>query len=101
MQPASPFFLRPPGATWGEGAACRSLALVHGAGGHGGTGAGSHVGRLGASSWRIGNPDPAVGVPVTDLTNRHATLVEGRQRGQDRRPQPWVIAERRDALGED
>jgi hypothetical protein len=42
-----------------------------------------------------------VGVPAAGLVNRYAALVEGRQRGQDRRPQPWVIAERRDALGED
>jgi hypothetical protein len=28
-------------------------------------------------------------------------LVEGWQRGQDRRPQPWVIAERMDLPGED
>jgi hypothetical protein len=28
-------------------------------------------------------------------------LIEGRQRGQDRSPQPWVVAKRRDALGED
>jgi hypothetical protein len=42
-----------------------------------------------------------VGVPPASLVNRHAALVEGRQRGQDRRPQPWVVAERRDVLGED
>jgi hypothetical protein len=53
------------------------------------------------SSQRIGDPDPAVGVPDAGLANRHAALVEGRQRGQNRRPQPWVVAERRDALGED
>jgi hypothetical protein len=41
------------------------------------------------------------GVLAASLVNRHATLVEGRQRGQDRRPQLWVIAERRDVLGED
>jgi hypothetical protein len=40
-----------------------------------------------------------VGVPAAGLANRHATLVEGRQRGQDRRPQPWVVVECRDALG--
>jgi hypothetical protein len=76
-------------------------------GGHGGGtgshsgGAGSHTGRLGASNRCIGDPDPAVGVPAAGLTNRHATLIEGRQRGKDRCPQPWVVAERRDALGED
>jgi hypothetical protein len=42
-----------------------------------------------------------VGVPAAGLANRHAALVEGQQRGQDRRPQPWVVAERRDVLGED
>jgi hypothetical protein len=42
-----------------------------------------------------------VGVPAAGLANRHAALVEGWQHGQDRRPQPWVVAERRDALGED
>jgi hypothetical protein len=71
-----------------------------GAGSHGG-GDGCHTGRLGASSWRIEDPDPTVGVPAAGLTNRHAALVEGRQCGQDRYPQPWVVAERRDALEED
>jgi hypothetical protein len=28
------------------------------------------------------------GVPTADLTNRHAAVVEGWQRGQDRRWQP-------------
>jgi hypothetical protein len=42
-----------------------------------------------------------VGVPTAGLANRHVALVEGRQRGQDHRPQPWIIAERRDALGKD
>jgi hypothetical protein len=42
-------------------------------------GAGSHAGRLGASSRRVGNPDPAVGVPAAGLANRHAALIEGRQ----------------------
>jgi hypothetical protein len=42
-----------------------------------------------------------VGVPVASLVNRHAALVEGRQRGQDHRPQPWVVTEHRDVLGED
>jgi hypothetical protein len=40
------------------------------------------------------------GVPAAGLANRHATIVEGQQRGQDRRPQAWVITERRDVLGE-
>jgi hypothetical protein len=94
----------PPGATWGggtgRGAACSPFTLVQGVGGHNG-GARSHASRLGASSQRIRDPDPAVMVSPAGLTNCHATLIEGRQRGQDRRPQPWVIAERRDALGED
>jgi hypothetical protein len=44
--------------------------------------------------------DPAEGVPTASLTNRHAALIEGRQRGQHRRSQPWIITERRDVLGE-
>jgi hypothetical protein len=65
---------------------------------------GAKAGALGAtpSVWgsrHIGDPDPAVGVPATGLANCQAALVEGRQRGQDRRPQPWIVAERRDALG--
>jgi hypothetical protein len=43
---------------------------------------------------------PAVGVPVSGLVNRHAAVVKGRQRSQDRRPQAWVVAERMDVLGE-
>jgi hypothetical protein len=106
-QLSSPFFFRPPSATWGGGTARSPFALVQGARGRGGGagshggGAGSHAGRLGASSRRIGDPDPVVGVPAAGVANRHAALVEGRQRGQDRCPQPWVVAERRDALGED
>jgi hypothetical protein len=42
-----------------------------------------------------------VGVPAAGLTNRHAALVESRQRGQDRRPHPWIVAERRDVLRKD
>jgi hypothetical protein len=59
------------------------------------------TGRLGTSSLCIGDPDPEEGVPAAGLVNRHAALVEGRQHGQDHRPQPWVVVERRDALGED
>jgi hypothetical protein len=76
-------------------------------GGHGGGagspggGAGSHAGRLGASGRRVRVQDPTVGVSAAGLANRHAALVEGRQRGQNHRPQPCIIAERRDALGED
>jgi hypothetical protein len=42
-----------------------------------------------------------VGVPASSLADHHAALVEGRQRGQDRRPQPWIVVERSDVLGED
>jgi hypothetical protein len=59
------------------------------------------MGAPGASSRCIEVLDPAVGVPAAGLANRHAALIEGRQHGQDRRPQPWIIAKRRDALGED
>jgi hypothetical protein len=100
MQPASPLLLRPPGATWGGGTACSPFALVQGARGHDGIGVGSHTGGLGTSSWCIRDPDPAEGVPSAGPANRHATIIEGRQRGQDRRPQAWVIAKRRDVLGE-
>jgi hypothetical protein len=64
-------------------------------------GAGGHVGSMGASSRCIGDPDPTMGVLAAGLANRDATLVEGRQHGQNHRPQPCVIVERRDALGED
>jgi hypothetical protein len=47
------------------------------------------------------NLDPTVGVPAAGLANRHAALVVGRQHGQNSRHQPCVVAERRDALGED
>jgi hypothetical protein len=40
------------------------------------------------------------GVLAAGLANRHAAVVEGRQRGQDRHPQAWVIVERRDVPGE-
>jgi hypothetical protein len=66
-----------------------------------GGGAGGHAGNLGASNRRIRDPDPTMGVPAAGLANRDAALIEGRQCGQVHRPQPCVIAERRDALGED
>jgi hypothetical protein len=56
---------------------------------------------MGTSSRYTRDLDPVVGVPAANLANRHAALVEGWQRGQDRRPQPWVITEWRDALGRD
>jgi hypothetical protein len=99
-QPASPLLLRPPGATWGGGTACSPFALVQGAGGHDGIGSASHTGGLGTSNWCIGDLDPAVGVLTSGLANRHAIIVKGQQRGQDRHPQAWVIAERRDVLGD-
>jgi hypothetical protein len=54
---------------------------------------------LGTSEWYTGNMDPPVGVPTVGLTNRHTTLIKGRQSGQHRRPQPWIVAEQRNALG--
>jgi hypothetical protein len=85
----------------GGGTACSPFALVQGAGGHGGVGAGGHTGRLGTSSRCIGDPNPTKGVPAVGLANCHADVVEGRQQGQSRRPQAWVVAERWGALGED
>jgi hypothetical protein len=83
----------------GGGTACSPFALIQGARGHGGIGAASHTGGLGTSNWCIGDLDPVVGVPASSLANRHAAVVKGRQRGQDRRPQARVIAEHRDVLG--
>jgi hypothetical protein len=77
------------------------LPLSKGAQGHDGSGAVGRTVGLGTSSLCIGDLDPAEGVPAAVLANHHAALVEGRQRGQDRRPQPWVVAELKDALGED
>jgi hypothetical protein len=93
MQPTLPLLLRPPGATWGGDTPCSPFTLVQGAGGR--------IGGLGTSSRCIKDLDPAVGVPASSLADRHAALVEGRQRGQDHRPLPWIVAERRDVLGED
>jgi hypothetical protein len=80
----------PPGAGGRDGGA-----------GSSGRGAESHADSLGAFGRRVGDSDPMVGVPTASLANRHAALVEGRQRGQNHRPQPCVVAERRDALEED
>jgi hypothetical protein len=94
----------PPGA---EELLAAPLPLSKGRGGRGrgvgssSGGAGGHAGRLGASGRRIRDLDPAVGVPAAGLANRHAAFVESRQRGQNHSPQPCVVAERRDALGED
>jgi hypothetical protein len=57
--------------------------------------------RSGAPNRRIEDLDPAMGVLAAGLANRDAALVEGRQCGQIHRPQPCIIAERRDALEED
>jgi hypothetical protein len=106
-QPTSPLLLQHPSDAWGGGATYRPFALVQGAGGHGGDvrssgeGAGGRAGSLGASNRRIRDLDPAMGVPTAGLANHDAVLVEGRQRGQIHRPQPCVVAERKDALGED
>jgi hypothetical protein len=54
----------------------------------------------GPPSRSIGDPDPTEGVSAACLAYRHAAVIKGRQHGQDRRPQPWVITERRDVLGE-
>jgi hypothetical protein len=43
--------------------------------------------------------DPPVGVLAAGLADRYAALIKGRQPGQHRRPQPWIIAEWRNALG--
>jgi hypothetical protein len=84
----------------GGGTAWSPFVLVQGAGGHGGIRAGSHTGELGTPSRCIRDPDPMEGVSASGLTNRHAAVVEGRQHGQDRRPQAWVITKRWDVLGE-
>jgi hypothetical protein len=62
---------------------------------------GARTSGLGASNRHVGDPDPTMGVLAAGLAKRHAALVKGWQRGQDRRPQSWVVAERRDALGKD
>jgi hypothetical protein len=99
-QPASPLFLRPPGATRGGGATCSPFTFVQRARGHGGS-SGARTGGLGTPNWYTRDLDPTKGVPTTGLSNFHAALVESRQRGQDRRSQPRIITQRRDALGED
>jgi hypothetical protein len=86
-QPASPLLPRPPGATWGGGTACSPFALVQGAGGHGGIGTGSHTDGLGTPSRCTRDLDPVEGVPAAGLKNRHAAVIKGQQRGQDRHPQ--------------
>jgi hypothetical protein len=48
----------------------------------------------------IEDPDPVVGVPASSLANCHAVVVKGQQCGQDRRAQVWVVAECSDVLGE-
>jgi hypothetical protein len=41
---------------------------------------------LGAAARGTGNMDPPMGIPTTSLADRHTTLIEGRQAGQDRNP---------------
>jgi hypothetical protein len=77
----SPLLLQPPELPRAEG-------LLAAPGGHGGIGARSHTGGLGTSSWCVEDPDLAEGVPAAGLANLHVAIVEGRQCGQDLRPQP-------------
>ena len=91
----------PPGATWGGGAACSPCALVQGARDRGGVGTEAPTGGLGTPSRYTKDMDPSEGVLTAGLMNCHATLVEGRQRGQNQRSQPWIITKGRNALGED
>jgi hypothetical protein len=97
-QLVSPYSLRPSGGVQSGGATCRPLALVRGTRGHRRS-SGTHIGRLGTSDRYTGNMDPPVGVPAAGLTDRHTTLIKGRQSGQYHRPQPWIVAERRNPLG--
>jgi hypothetical protein len=53
----------------------------------------SHTDGLGTPYWCTRDPDPMEGVSAAGLANRHAAIIEGRQRGQDRHPQAWVITE--------
>jgi hypothetical protein len=69
-------------------------------GGHGGTGTRTPTSGLGTPSRYTRDVDPTKGVSTAGLANRHAALIEGRQRGQHRHSQPWIITERRDFLGE-
>jgi hypothetical protein len=94
----SPYSLRPSSGVRSGGATCRPLALVRGTGGRRRS-FGAHIGRLGTSGRCPGDMDPPVGVPTTGLADRHTTLIKGRQSGQHRRPQPWIVAEWRNTLG--
>jgi hypothetical protein len=85
----------PPGA---EELLASPLPLSMELGGHGGTSTRSRTSGLGTPNWYTGDLDPAEGVPTAGLTNCHAALVEGWQRGQDRRSQPKIITQRRDVL---
>jgi hypothetical protein len=82
-QSVPPYFLRPPGGVRSGGAACGPLALVRGTGDCR-RNSGSHISWLGAADRCTGNVDPPVGIPTTGLADRHTTLIEGRQSGQDR-----------------
>jgi hypothetical protein len=83
QQSVPPYFLRPPGDVWSGRAACGPLALVRGTG-NCRRNSGGHISWLGATARRTGNVDPSVGIPITGLADRHTTLIEGRQTGQDR-----------------
>jgi hypothetical protein len=80
-QPASPLFLRPPGTTWAEALLAAPFALVQGARDRGRTNTRGHTGGLGTPSRYTRDLDPAEGVLTVGLTNRHAAVVEGWQRG--------------------
>jgi hypothetical protein len=97
-QSVSPYFLRPLGGVRGGGAACGPLALVRGTGDCR-RNPGGHISWLGVTDRCTRNVDPPVGIPTTGLADRHTTLIKGRQSGQHRWPQPWIVAERRNALG--
>jgi hypothetical protein len=97
-QPALPLFLRFPSATRAEELPAAPLPLSKGLGAAGELW-NPHRG-LGTSCQYTADLDPTVGVSAVGLADRHAALVEGRQPGQGRCPQPRVVAEWRD-LGMD
>jgi hypothetical protein len=81
-QPVSPLLLRTPGATWDGGTACSPFALVQGARGHGGIGAGCRTGGLGpptgASEIRIPRwgSRPPVWRTATPLSSRVGSMAK-------------------------
>jgi hypothetical protein len=90
----------PPELPRAEALLAAPLPLSKGLGAMAGLALGSHTDGLGTPSQCTRDPDPAEGVLAADLANRHAAVIEGRQHGQDRRPEAWVITERRDVLEE-